>query len=125
MSSPFKKIKVLHIASEMHPLAKKGGLGDVVGSLPKAQRELGIDSRVLLPLYPGVMDRINGEAKKLPRKLYLPLEWRIFPARLWHTDVQEVPGHRRYILFGRCISKSIGHELGKTFFPSLLGCNGI
>jgi len=91
VSSPFKTIKVLHIASEMYPLAKKGGLGDVVGSLPKAQRELGIDSRVLLPLYPGVMDRINGEAKKLPRKLYLPLEWRVYPARLWHTDVQGVP----------------------------------
>ena len=59
MSLSFSKIKVLHVASEMHPIVKKGGLGDVIGSLPKAQRELGVDSRVLLPLYPNVSNNIK------------------------------------------------------------------
>ena len=39
MSLPFDKIKVLHVASEMHPILK-GRIGRRVGSLPKAQREL-------------------------------------------------------------------------------------
>ncbi|MFY9382470.1 MAG: glycogen synthase GlgA [Acetomicrobium sp.] len=91
MSLSFSKIKVLHVASEMHPIVKKGGLGDVIGSLPKAQRELGVDSRVLLPLYPNVSNNIKEKLKKISRKLYIPLEWRVFPASLWRTDIQGVP----------------------------------
>jgi starch synthase len=45
--------KVLFVASEAHPLAKTGGLGDVAGSLPGALRALGNDVRLLLPAYPG------------------------------------------------------------------------
>jgi len=45
---------VLHIASECAPFAKSGGLGDVVGALPLAQRAQGIDARVVLPLYRGI-----------------------------------------------------------------------
>ena len=91
MSLPFDKIKVLHVASEMHPIVKKGGLGDVVGSLPKAQRELGIDSRVLLPMYPSIDENVKRKFKRMPHKLYIPLEWRVFPGFLWKANVQGVP----------------------------------
>jgi starch synthase len=44
-------VKILFIASEMTPIAKVGGLGDVIGSLPKALRALGVDVSVVLPRY--------------------------------------------------------------------------
>jgi starch synthase len=44
-------MNVLFISAEVSPFAKAGGLGDVVGSLPKALRKQGVDARVLMPLY--------------------------------------------------------------------------
>jgi starch synthase len=42
-------MKVLHVAAEMFPWVKTGGLADVVGALPKALAAQGADVRVLLP----------------------------------------------------------------------------
>ena len=42
-------ISVLFITSEVHPLSKTGGLGDVSAALPAALRQLGVDVRLLIP----------------------------------------------------------------------------
>jgi len=49
-----KPLKVLLVASEAAPFAKVGGLGDVVGSLPKFLLQEGVDARVIIPLYRSV-----------------------------------------------------------------------
>ncbi|MDF1791042.1 MAG: glycogen synthase GlgA [Thalassobaculaceae bacterium] len=54
-------MRVLFVASECVPLVKTGGLADVVGALPKALAAKGVDVRVLLPGYPGVMARVDGK----------------------------------------------------------------
>ena len=48
------ELKVLFVTSECAPFAKTGGLGEVVGSLPKALRHQGLDVRVIMPLYAGM-----------------------------------------------------------------------
>ena len=47
-------MKVLHVCSELYPLLKTGGLADVMGALPFAQKEIGIDTRIVLPAYPAI-----------------------------------------------------------------------
>jgi starch synthase len=47
-------LKVLFVASECAPFAKTGGLGDVVGALPRALQRRGLDVRVVMPLYAGM-----------------------------------------------------------------------
>ncbi len=42
---------VIHLSAECYPVAKVGGLGDVVGALPKYLRLAGINASVVLPYY--------------------------------------------------------------------------
>ena len=44
-------LKVLLCASEAMPFIKTGGLADVVGALPVALNQEGLDVRVILPKY--------------------------------------------------------------------------
>ena len=44
-------MNVLHLSAECYPVAKTGGLGDVVGALPKYQTLEGINAMVVLPFY--------------------------------------------------------------------------
>jgi starch synthase len=53
-------MRVLHVAAEVFPLVKTGGLADVVAALPLAQVEQGTDVRLLLPGYPAVLDAVQG-----------------------------------------------------------------
>jgi starch synthase len=65
-------LKVLFVASECTPFAKTGGLADVVGSLPKALRPLGMDVRVVMPLYAGMP---WNELDPLDGVLVVPMWW--------------------------------------------------
>lgn len=44
-------MEILHVSAECYPMAKAGGLGDVVGALPKYQNKLGHISKVVMPMY--------------------------------------------------------------------------
>lgn len=44
-------MEILHVSAECYPVAKAGGLGDVVGALPKYQIQLGHIAKVVMPMY--------------------------------------------------------------------------
>jgi len=52
-----KKLKIVHIASEVAPFSKTGGLGDVSRSLPKALTRLGHEVIIITPLYGRTIDK--------------------------------------------------------------------
>lgn len=55
------KLKVLFAATECYPFAKSGGLGDVIGALPKAFPKDQADVRVILPKYDCIPEKYSRE----------------------------------------------------------------
>lgn len=44
-------MEIIHVSAECYPVAKAGGLGDVVGALPKYQCQSGDIAKVIMPMY--------------------------------------------------------------------------
>ena len=44
-------MNIIHISAECYPIAKVGGLADVVGALPKYQNSAEVSSQVIMPFY--------------------------------------------------------------------------
>ncbi|WP_205737040.1 glycogen synthase GlgA [Acetobacterium paludosum] len=57
-------LNVLFVASEAYPFAKSGGLGDVIGALPKSFAE-DVDVRVILPFYSTIPEELKRNIKSL------------------------------------------------------------
>lgn len=53
-------MKLLSVSSEVFPLVKTGGLADVAGALPGALAHHGVETRTLMPAYPGVLEKVEG-----------------------------------------------------------------
>ncbi len=53
-------MNIIHISAECYPIAKVGGLADVVGALPKYQKELGVTSSVIMPFYNNAFTQKNS-----------------------------------------------------------------
>ncbi|MFH1171114.1 MAG: glycogen/starch synthase [bacterium] len=59
--------RILFAAAEVAPFAKAGGLADVAGALPRALSDLGLDVRIVLPLYRQI-DRTRYAIRKRPER---------------------------------------------------------
>ncbi len=55
-----RPLRVLHVAAEVFPLLKTGGLADVVAALPVAQAQSGVGVRLLLPGVPQILQGLTG-----------------------------------------------------------------
>lgn len=87
-------MNIIHISAECYPYAKAGGLGDVVGALPKYLTKNGHQAVVLLPYYH------NEKLKKTPKSLVYegqaPLGGDPFSFRIY--KVEDAAGFELYLV---------------------------
>ena len=74
-------LKVLIVASEAAPFVKSGGLGDVIGSLPKALKAQGVDVRVVIPRHMAINTQHMQDVEYLG-DLDVSLQWRTQRAKV-------------------------------------------
>lgn len=74
-------MRVVMASSEAAPLAKTGGLADVAGALPVALRSLGVDASLVVPAYPGAIER--AAARSTGGRVDVRLSGRRVDAEVW------------------------------------------
>ena len=93
-------MEIIHVSAECYPVAKAGGLGDVVGALPKYQADLGHITKVIMPMY--------------RTKFLMQNEW-----ELVHEGGQNIGDHH----FKYAVIKEKTNKLGFDLY--LLDINGL
>lgn len=139
-------MKVLHVSAECYPAAKAGGLGDVVGALPKYLGSIGAPAGVVIPKYrlkwieshtftpvykgavrlhnyytPFTIEREQGDT------LGFPLFVADIPGKFDRPGIYADPGGygygdetERYLSFQQAVLQWIRHTPGK---PQVLHCH--
>lgn len=130
---------VLFVAAEATPFAKSGGLGEVIGSLPRALRRLGVDARVVMPLYRSVPPGLKADMALL-REFTVPVGWRRQYCGLHTLRHRDVPFYfldneyyfarpalygyhdeaERFAYFARAVLEAVPHM---GFAPAILHCH--
>ena len=81
-------MKILFVAAEAAPFVKVGGLGDVIGSLPKALQDEDVEARVILPLYSSIdREKYNLEYRQ---HIFINLGWRTVYCGIFETEIDGV-----------------------------------
>ncbi|MEY3869962.1 MAG: glycogen synthase GlgA [Microcoleaceae cyanobacterium] len=80
-------MRILFVAAEASPLAKVGGMGDVVGALPKVLRQMGHDVRVFMPFYGFLPDKIKIPETPVWEGTAMFQEFSIYETTLPNSDV--------------------------------------
>jgi starch synthase len=133
----------------MAPFAKMGGLGDVVGSLPRALRAKGVDARVVMPLYGPIKGKFADRLEysfsfRFPRRngtaevhvhtteqdgvpVYFLESWPFFSGGSYiYTDLDW--DRPRFVFFSQAVMAlawelRLGHHRGEPWFPDVLHTN--
>lgn len=131
--------KTLFVAAEAMPFCKSGGLGEVIGSLPKALRRSGVDARVIIPKYQSIAAGYQAPMR-LIKEITVPVGWRQQKCSLYSLNHGDVPfyfienayyfgrsqlyGHydeaERYAFFARAVLEALPHL---DFQPDVIHCH--
>lgn len=126
-------------AAEAVPFIKTGGLADVIGSLPKELRKLGVDARVILPKHSEIAHQWRNKMVQIA-ECKVNVGWRQQYCGLWSLAHDEVPFYfidndyyfnrqglygftddaERYAYFSRSVLAAMP-EL--DFWPDILHCH--
>jgi starch synthase len=80
-------MRILFVAAEAAPVAKVGGMGDVVGALPVALRAMGHDVRIFLPYYGTLPDKLEIPKEPMWHGFAMFEDFQVFETVLPGTDV--------------------------------------
>ncbi|MBF2089356.1 MAG: glycogen synthase GlgA [Synechococcales cyanobacterium K44_A2020_017] len=80
-------MRILFVAAEAAPIAKVGGMGDVVGALPKVLRKMGHDVRVFMPYYGFVADKTEVPKEPIWQGEAMFQSFEVYEGLLPGTDV--------------------------------------
>ena len=86
-----KKKKILFVSSEAAPFITTGGLGEVIGALPKALYDAAddVDVRIVMPFYEEIMTKFKGNIE-LVGKTYVDLGWRHQYCGIYTSKIENV-----------------------------------
>lgn len=131
-------LKVLIVASEATPFVKSGGLGDVVGSLPKALKQAGVDVRIVIPRHMSIKNSEMADVEYVG-EFDVHLLWRAQRAKVL-VKQGDVPvyfiendfyfgrgglygygdDNERFAFFGKAVLDMMAML---DFYPDVLHCN--
>ena len=80
-------MKILFVAAEAAPIAKVGGMGDVVGALPKFLRKMGHDVRIFMPYYGSLVGKLDIPIEPVWRGYAMFNHFAVYETVLPGTDV--------------------------------------
>lgn len=81
-------MKILFVASECAPIAKVGGLADVIGSLPQSLKEIGADVSIAIPFYSAIKKSVKSP-KLVQKDIPVYFEGREETFNLWQTNLSD------------------------------------
>jgi starch synthase len=134
-------LKILFASAEAAPLARTGGLGDVLGALPAYLRQAGLDARVILPLYKPIKEKYRDKLR-FRRWSMIRLGWRTLYSGLLSLELNGVPFYfidndyyfgydaiylddtfdiERFSFFQRAVLEALGQPM--DFTPDVLHLN--
>jgi starch synthase len=80
-------MRILFVAAEAAPIAKVGGMGDVVGALPQVLRKMGHDVRVFMPYYGFLSDKMDVPSEPIWGGNAMFQDFSVYESVLPGTDV--------------------------------------